>query len=82
MFNIEFFTLPDGSVPALETIRSISDVKLTAKVFRSLKLLESFGNQLGEPISSIFETGFSSCEHDRVPTFSEISSFLITEELS
>ncbi len=49
MFNIEFFTLPDGSVPALETIRSISDVKLKAKVFRSLKLLESFGNQLGEP---------------------------------
>lgn len=47
MFKVEFFALTDGSMPALETIRSITDLKLKAKVFRSLRLLETFGNQLG-----------------------------------
>lgn len=57
MFKVEFFALDDGSMPALETIRSISDPKLKAKVFRSLKLLETFGNQLGEPDTKHLRNG-------------------------
>ncbi len=49
MFIIEFYTLPDGSKPVLDFIHSIEDIKLRAKVFRSLRLLESYGNRLGEP---------------------------------
>ena len=44
-------------MPALETIRSITDLKLKAKVFRSLRLLETFGNQLGEPDTKHLRNG-------------------------
>ena len=44
-------------MPALETIQSITDLKLKAKVFRSLKLLETFGNQLGEPDTKHLRNG-------------------------
>lgn len=57
MFKVEFFVLTDGSMPALETIRSITDLKLKAKVFRSLRLLETFGNQLGEPDTKHLRNG-------------------------
>lgn len=57
MFRVEFFALTDGSMPALETIRSITDLKLKAKVFRSLRLLETFGNQLGEPDTKHLRNG-------------------------
>lgn len=57
MFKVEFFALTDGSMPALETIRSITDLKLKAKVFRSLRLLETFGNQLGEPDTKHLRNG-------------------------
>ena len=57
MFEIIFYELDNGRKPALESILAIEDVKLRAKVFRSLKLLESFGNQLGEPDSSFLRDG-------------------------
>ena len=57
MFKVEFFALTDGSMPALETIRSITDLKLKAIVFRSLRLLETFGNQLGEPDTKHLRNG-------------------------
>ena len=57
MFKVEFFALTDGSMPALETIRSITDLKLKAKVFRSLRLLETFGHQLGEPDTKHLRNG-------------------------
>ena len=41
----------------METIRSITDLKLKAKVFRSLRLLETFGNQLGEPDTKHLRNG-------------------------
>ena len=55
--KVEFFALTDGSMPALETIRSITDLKLKAIVFRSLRLLETFGNQLGEPDTKHLRNG-------------------------
>ena len=49
MFKVEFYELSNGNKPALESILEIRDAKLRAKVFRSLKLLETYGNMLGEP---------------------------------
>lgn len=49
MFEIIFYESDNGEKPALNSILDIKDAKLKAKVFRSLKLLETFGNALGEP---------------------------------
>ena len=51
MFIVEFYKLPDGTKPVGQFIRSIEDDKLRAKVIRSVKRLESFGNELREPDS-------------------------------
>ena len=57
MFDINFFENSNGEKPALDFILNIPDQKLKAKVFRSLKLLETFGNQLSEPDSSYLKDG-------------------------
>ena len=57
MFEVEFYKLEDGTKPAGEFIKSIRDVKLRAKVIRSVKLLETFGNELGMPDSEHLEDG-------------------------
>ena len=57
MFEVRFYESDDGHKPALEQICRIKDQKLKAKVFRSLKLLESFGNQLGWPDSAPLRDG-------------------------
>ena len=54
---LSFYKLPDGSEPALEFIRRIPDKKLKAKVFRSLKLLEIYGNRLQEPDTKYLGNG-------------------------
>ena len=57
MFEVIFYELSNGEKPALNSILKIEDVKLKAKVFRSLKLLETFGNALGEPDTAPLENG-------------------------
>jgi len=57
MFEVVFYELSNGEKPALNSILKIEDVKLKAKVFRSLKLLETFGNALGEPDTAPLENG-------------------------
>ena len=57
MFEIRFFELGNGAKPALDFILKMKDEKLKAKVFRSLKLLETFGNQLGEPDTALLSDG-------------------------
>lgn len=57
MFEIRFYETGNGEKPALNFILRIKDEKLKAKVFRSLKLLETFGNQLGEPDTSLLSDG-------------------------
>jgi len=49
LLEVVFYELSNGEKPALNSILEIKDTKLRAKVFRSLKLLETFGNELGEP---------------------------------
>lgn len=48
---IEFYKTEKGKKPAGDFIKSIEDVKLRAKVVRSLKLLETYGTELREPDS-------------------------------
>ncbi len=54
---VEFYKLPDGTKPAGVFIKSIEDKKLKAKVIRTVKLLEAFGTDLGEPDSKYLEDG-------------------------
>lgn len=49
-FEVEFYEDDDGTYPAEEFILS-QDVKMRAKLFRMLELLESRGNELREPYS-------------------------------
>lgn len=50
MFDVEYYEKEDGTFPAEEFILSL-DVKMRAKMFRELELLETFGNELREPHS-------------------------------
>ena len=49
-FEVEYFEKEDGTYPAEEFILS-QDVKMRAKLFRLLELLEEKGNTLREPYS-------------------------------
>ena len=52
-----FYKLEDGTKPAGKFINSIEDLKLRAKVIRSVKLLEEFGYGLEMPDSKHLEDG-------------------------
>ena len=55
-FEIEFFEKKDGTYPAEEFILS-QDVKMKAKLYRLIELLEVRGNELREPYSKMLEDG-------------------------
>lgn len=49
-FTVEFYETEKGERPSLDFINTL-EVKLRAKVFRDLKLLEEKGNELRLPYS-------------------------------
>ena len=55
-FEVEYFEKEDGTYPAEEFILS-QDVKMRAKLFRLLELLEEKGNTLREPYSKPLDDG-------------------------
>ena len=55
-FEVEYFEKEDGTYPAEEFILS-QDVKMRAKLFRLLELLEEKGNTLREPYSNSLDDG-------------------------
>lgn len=55
-FLVEFFEKKDGTFPAEEFILS-QNIKMRAKIFRILELLEIKGNELREPFSKFLEDG-------------------------
>ena len=55
-FEVEYFEKEDGTFPAEEFILS-QDVKMRAKLFRLLELLEEKGNTLREPYSKSLDDG-------------------------
>lgn len=56
MFDIEFYTLPDGRKPVEEFLDSLP-IKMRIKVIDSLDLLEQYGNQLRMPYSKALNDG-------------------------
>ena len=55
-FNVEFYETSETKSPILDFVKSL-DVKLRAKVFRDLGLLEKNGNNLGMPFSRLLDDG-------------------------
>lgn len=55
-FDVEYFEKADGTYPAEEFILSL-DIKMQAKLFRLIELLELKGNELREPYSSYLKDG-------------------------
>lgn len=55
-FDIEYFEKSDKTYPAEEFILS-EDIKMQAKIFRTLELLELKGNELREPYSTYLTDG-------------------------
>lgn len=55
-FDVEFFQKSDGTMPAKDFI-SEQDVKMRAKIYRMLTLLEERGNELREPYSKNLTDG-------------------------
>ncbi len=56
MFDLEFYSLPDGRKPVEEFLDSLS-VKMRVKALDSLDLLEEYGNQLRLPYSKALDDG-------------------------
>ncbi len=50
MFDIDFYRKESGECPTEEYLDSLNK-KLRAKTFRSISILEEFGNELRHPIS-------------------------------
>ena len=55
--EVIFYKKEDGTKPAGQFINSIEDLKLRAKVIRSVNLLEEFGHELDMPDSRHLEDG-------------------------
>ncbi len=53
---VEFYETKNGEQPSLEFIKTL-EVKLRAKVFRDLELLENKGNELRLPYSEHLDDG-------------------------
>lgn len=56
LFDVEYYRKNDGTYPAEEFILS-QDIKMQAKLFRLLELLELKGNELREPYSKSLSDG-------------------------
>ena len=55
-FEIDFFKKDDGTCPVVDFLDSL-DVKMQAKVLRTIELLEKNGYELREPYSKLLEDG-------------------------
>ena len=56
LFAVEYYEKSDGTYPAEEFILS-QDIKMQAKLFHLLELLELKGNELREPYSKLLSDG-------------------------
>ena len=55
-FEVIFYEKPDGTEPAKEFLQSLN-IKMRAKMVRTIELLEMNGYQLREPESKLIEDG-------------------------
>ena len=55
--EVIFYKTEQGVKPAGQFINSVDDLKLRAKIIRSIKLLEQFGRELGMPDAKHLKDG-------------------------
>ena len=55
-FDVIFYTKPDGTKPAMDFLDSL-DIKMKAKMSRTIAVLQSGGNYLREPYSKHLSDG-------------------------
>ena len=55
-FEVLFYEKENGSIPVQEFLLSLN-VKMRAKMVRTIELLETYGNELREPYSKYLENG-------------------------
>ena len=55
-FEVEFFEQADGTAP-VEAFLLSQDIKMRAKLYHMIELLEEYGNALREPYSKCLEDG-------------------------
>lgn len=58
VFEVEFYKQSDGQCPIKEFLNSL-DIKMRAKILRTIELLEKNGNELREPYSKHLEEDIS-----------------------
>ena len=79
MFDLEYYTLPNGQKPVEEFLDSLP-VKFQAKAFYSLALLEEFGNSLREPHSKPIEDGIFELRIKFASDISRIFYFFVVHD--
>lgn len=77
-FIVEFFEKEDGTVPAEEFILS-QNVKMRAKLFRMLELLELKGIELREPYSKMLCDGIYEVRAKQGTDISRVLYFFVIE---
>lgn len=75
-FEVEYYELPDGSYPVEEFIL-LQDVKMRAKLFRLIGLLELKGNELREPYSKALDDGIFELRAKQGSDISRILYFFV-----
>lgn len=75
-YEVEFFEKTDGTYPVEEFILS-QDVKMRAKLFRLIELLESEGNELREPYSKHLDDGIFEIRAKQANNITRILYFFI-----
>lgn len=77
-FTVAFYKKPDGSQPALEFIEGL-DIKMKAKVLRTIRLLKAFGTELREPYSKPLGDGIFELRAQAGNNISRVLYFFIVD---
>ena len=75
-FSVEYYALEDGTYPVEEFILA-QDLKMQAKIFRTIMLLEQFGNQLREPYSKHLRDGIFELRTKQGTNISRVLYFFV-----
>ena len=78
MLNVNYYTFEDGTNPIDPFLNSL-DVKMRAKVFRTMGLLEEFGTDLRMPHSEYLEDGIFELRVKQGTNIERILYFFFTD---
>lgn len=78
-FTVEFFEKPDGTYPAEEFILA-QNIKMKAKIYRTLELLEEWGYELREPYSKILDDGIFELRVKQGTDISRVLYFFVVDK--